>query len=782
MAVEWPIPLELALFLPALLGGSLLAARLGPPIVAARRQAAYEHVVTAELVRIEITPPTHGAADASATLDLIRALHPRHRRGVSPWAVGWPPSELRAIWRDGALAWQLELPGQLAHAAEAALRVALPDAELDRVDQREPPATAVAVGRLAAAAHWPLGDPDEPGGALLRLATLAEQAADGAEVRLRIGLRPVPAARWQRALYPDERHGASVTSLIGTALLDTIFIRSSTVGSETPVVLSAAERDAQARKRRAQVGFDTALLLEVAGTDAAAAQALLWRLIDFSNATGDGRQAIVWTIRSGAARMRRSLSLGDWEVAKLWQLPDARFDTAELPRRWPATAKAPPQIGGHAAAIPVGTARGGPLRLSLEQLARHLAVFGATGSGKSTLLLNLALGVLDTPGGATVIDPHGDLSADILSRIPVRHTDRVHVLRLADRAHPRGFNFLERRTPGEAQLVASEFVALVADLWGRYSGPRMQHYLRNSLLTLLSDPEPQTVLELVRIMTDDAFRLRYIERLTKTGADPMLVDWWRTQWPSPAARERDPSIGAVLNKLGAFVSYHSIRNVVGQGTSTLRPRELMDAGHLLVVDLSGVGADNADLFGAMLISRYAIDAVGRRDLPPAQRRPHLLLADEGQRFATRAVEGITVEGRKFGLALGLASQSLSGLPERQRNALLTNAGVIALLSPGGDDVRILTRLFAPLREEDLLGLQRHELLMRMPDAEGRPTAYGGRLTLPPAGDPQRAAAIVADSDRRDARPLAEVEEEVRRRTTTEPPVRRGHRPGPGDGA
>ncbi|MEJ7697669.1 MAG: hypothetical protein WKF78_13875 [Candidatus Limnocylindrales bacterium] len=35
---------------------------------------------------------------------------------------------------------------------------------------------------------------------------------------------------------------------------------------------------------------------------------------------------------------------------------------------------------------------------------------------------------------------------------------RIHVLRLADRDHPRGFNFLERRSPSEAQLVASEFV------------------------------------------------------------------------------------------------------------------------------------------------------------------------------------------------------------------------------------------------------------------------------------------------------------------------------------
>ena len=652
----------------------------------------------------------------------------------------------------------------MAHAAEAALRIAMPDAEVDVVERRDPPVVASAIGRLVAPAHWPLGDPDEPGSALLRLASLAEQAARGCEVRLRIGLRPVALQRWQRALYPEEHRGASVASMVGTALLDAIFNRPSSVGREAPVVLSAAEREARTRKRRAQVGFDAGLLLEVGGTDAATAQALLWRLVDFSDAVGDGRQAIAWTIRPGATLMPRRVSLGDWEVAKLWQLPDDRFDAADLPRRRPATAKAPPQAVGRSTAITVGEARGEPLSLSLDQLARHLAVFGATGSGKSTLLLNLALGVLDTPAGATVIDPHGDLSADILSRIPVRHANRVHVLRLADRAHPRAFNFLERRSPDEAQLVTSEFVGLLADLWGRYCGPKMQNYLRHALLTMLAHPEPQTILELVRILTDDEFRRPYVERLQEAGEDPMLIAWWRTQWPSATNRERDPSIAAVLNKLGAFVAYQSIRNVVGQGISTLRPRQIMDAGDLLVVDLSGVGADNADLFGAMLISRYAIDAVGRADLPPAQRRPHLLLVDEAQRFATRAVEGISVEGRKFGLGLVLAAQSLTGLNERLRNALLTNAATLALLSPGGDDARSLTRLFVPLREEDLLGLERHELVLRMPGADGRPTVFGGRVCLPEPGDPQRAAALIADSDRRDARALDDVRDEIRRRT------------------
>jgi len=86
-----------------------------------------------------------------------------------------------------------------------------------------------------------------------------------------------------------------------------------------------AEREAQTRKRAAQVGFEVGLLLEVAGTDLASAKALLWRLIGFADAIGDGRQAITWAIRRGALAAPSRLSLGDWELAKLWQLPDASF-------------------------------------------------------------------------------------------------------------------------------------------------------------------------------------------------------------------------------------------------------------------------------------------------------------------------------------------------------------------------------------------------------------------------------------------------------------------------
>jgi len=762
MAVEWPIPFELVLFIPGLVGGILLVARVGPMLIGLRRQAAYEQVVAAELVRLQIAMPRADRIDPDATLELVRALHPRHRRGVDAWAVGWPTSELRAVWRDGRLSWQIDVPQQLLHAAATALRTSVPEAEVYEVERTEQATVACAVGRLTAPGHWPLGDPDTSSVALLRLGGLAEPVATGAEVRLRIILRPIPPNDWHGALFPEER-GPSIAGMIGSALLDAIFNRPTGSGEAGRVELSPAEREARSRKRRAQVGFTTQLRVEVAGIEAAAATALLWRVVDFSDSVGDGRQAIEWTIQPpGGARTRR-LDLGDWEVAKLWELPDGRFEAAALPHLQASTAPPAPQVAGDEAAITVGETRHGSLRMPLTQLSRHLAVIGATGSGKSTLLLNLALGVLDTPAGATVVDPHGDLTADILSRIPERHMDRVHVLRLADRSHPRGFNFLERHAPDEAQLVTSEFVGLLADLWPRYCGPKMQHYLRNGSLTLLAHPDPQTILELVRILTDDAFRLPYMAHVHDAD-DAMLVEWWRTQWPSGAARERDPSIGAVLNKLGAFVSYRSIRDVVGQGTSTIRPRQVMDAGDLLLVDLSRVGSDNADLFGAMLISRYYIDAVGRGELPPGDRRPHLLIVDEAQRFATRSIDRIGTEGRKFGLALALATQTLGGLNERLRSTLLTNVATIAALSPGPDDARGLARLFSPLSEDRLLSLERHELALRMPGPDGRPSVYGGRVSLPAPGDATRTGAIIAKSDARDARSLDAVRDEIRRRT------------------
>jgi hypothetical protein len=500
----------------------------------------------------------------------------------------------------------------------------------------------------------------------------------------------------------------------------------------------------------------------VAGTTFETAKALLWKLTDATDSLADAGQEIRWRVVAGpVARPPRS-RLADWEVAQLWYLPDETFDAAELPRPRPL-AGALPRAGSGGSEIVVGSNGDRPLGLPLSALGRHLAVVGATGSGKSTFLLNLVTGLLDTPWGATVIDPHGDLVADILARIPARHADRVHLLRLADRAHPRGFNFFEHRTREEAQLVTSEFAFLFEDLWPRYTGPRMLDILRHGLLTLLESDRPQTVLELDRLLSHAEFRAPYVTAVT----DPELANFWRSRWPSRG--NEDPSVGAVTNKLGAFVAYDSIRQIVGQGTSTLRPRAIMDAGDLLLVDLSGVGGDNAGIFGGMLIARFRIEAHGRQGTDPATRRPHLLVVDETPRFSTRALGGVLNEGRKFGLAGVLATQTLADIGPALGATAVANAGTLALLSPGLDDVKGLAPLFAPLTAADLLAMRQHEMAVKMAGPDGRNVVYGGIVLPPGEASPEIAAAIAAASDERDARPRAEVEAEVRERLTRQPP-------------
>ena len=752
MAVPFPIPPILLV----IMGGAFLFVLAGlsivPPLATNARQAGYERVVSRELVRLEVILPANAQLDADATAELIRALHPGQRRGVDRVRVGWPPIELRLLWREGTMHWQIDCPAQIVSSVEMAVRSVVGRCELEEIEIDDLAPSAVATARLGRAQTQSLRTDVEAASVPLRLAVALDGARTRAEVVLRIGLMPGASAD-----SGEESIGRSIGGFVLAAIIDAVLMRSV---AEKPMP-AATTRTAAALPSGM---YSTNIALESSGLEPAAGAALLWKLVAATDALRSGAQSLVWSVREGSKSGPSALSADPELLGALWALPDRRFDGLALERE-----RALPgshRERGAPSGIAIADARQGPLVLSPDTLARHLAVFGATGSGKTTLLLNLVLGCARSGVGVTVIDPHGDLTKDILGRLP-DEGPTVHVLRLADRLHPRGFNFLERHGDDDAQLVASEFVQLLADLWPRFCGPKMQHYLRHALFAAFADPDQQTILELIRILTNDRARTRYTAQLV----DPMERAFWRDEWPGPRERERDPSIKAVLNKLGAFVSYGSIRLVVGQGESTVSPRMVMDAGDVLVVDLSGVGGDNSALFGAMLISRFAIDAVGRQGRPASERRPHLLVVDEAQRFHTQALEGILAEGRKFGLHAALAAQSLSALGERLGSAVRTNVASVALLEPGPEDARDLGRLFAPVTADELLAMRRFDVVVRTRGSDGMPNVRGGRVSMPGPVDAERLAAIVAGSDYRDApRPLEEVEAEVFERSGgNEPP-------------
>src|SRR5664280_984077 len=221
MAVPFPIPPLLL----AIMGGAFLFVLAGlsvvPPLATGVRQAGYERAVGRELVRLEVILPANVELDADATAELIRALHPGQRRGVDRFRVGWPPIELRFLWRDGTMHWQINCPAQVVASVEMAVHSVLGRCELEEVRLDDPVPSAVATARLARAATRSLRpDATSASSVPLRLAIALDQADAGVQVMLRIRLMP------GAANDPDEEGiGRSIGGFLVSTIIDALLFR-----------------------------------------------------------------------------------------------------------------------------------------------------------------------------------------------------------------------------------------------------------------------------------------------------------------------------------------------------------------------------------------------------------------------------------------------------------------------------------------------------------------------------------------------------------------------------
>src|ERR1041384_8848315 len=66
-----------------------------------------------------------------------------------------------------------------------------------------------------------------------------------------------------------------------------------------------------------------------------------------------------------------------------------------------------------------------PFSIDVPDRRQHVYVIGQTGVGKATLLRNLILQDIEVGRGVALIDPHGDLAADVLEHIPPWRTEHV---------------------------------------------------------------------------------------------------------------------------------------------------------------------------------------------------------------------------------------------------------------------------------------------------------------------------------------------------------------------
>ena len=393
-----------------------------------------------------------------------------------------------------------------------------------------------------------------------------------------------------------------------------------------------------------------------------------------------------------------------------------------------------------------------------EDRRRHVYIMGKTGTGKSTLIANMAINDMKNGEGLAVVDPHGDLSEILLDYIPSwRINDVAYLDAAASLKHPFRMNLFEVKTQGQGELVASGIVSIFQKLYGFSWGPRLEYILRNSILTLIGRPE-STLVDVPRILTDRAFRLSVVDKL----ADPVLRNFWVSEFEKMGDRLQSEAISPILNKVGQFVSSPTIREIIGYPKSTINLEDVMNQGKIVILNLSQgrLGEDNAALLGAMMITKIQLAAMNRASVSEEERRDFYLYVDEFQNFATTSFIKILSEARKYRLNLTLANQYIGQVPEDVQKAIFGNVGTLISFLVGAEDAAILTREFGGVyKEEELVSLDNFQVILKLAiDGKTSRPFFSYSLPLPESKNSNREKVMKVSQERYTREPASEVKD------------------------
>lgn len=332
-----------------------------------------------------------------------------------------------------------------------------------------------------------------------------------------------------------------------------------------------------------------------------------------------------------------------------------------------------------------------PFVLGTDDRRRHVYAVGKTGTGKTTLLRNLILQDILAGNGVGVIDPHGDLAEDLLDHIPPSRADDLVYFNPTDHDYPVGLNLLRPGcTPDRRHLICSGIVGSFKSIWRDSWGPRLE-YLLYAAVAALSECQNVSLLGVPRLLVDARYRHWVLDQVT----DPVVRAFWLGEFAGYDKRFLSEVIAPVQNKVGQLLMAAPVRNVLGQVKSKIDARFLMDDGRILIANLSKgrLGADKANLLGALLVTEFQLASMARADVREDARRDFYLYVDEFYHFTTDSFASILSEARKYRLCLTLSHQYTAQLSPEVRDAVFGNAGTLVSFRVGAADAAVLAREF-----------------------------------------------------------------------------------------
>jgi len=446
-----------------------------------------------------------------------------------------------------------------------------------------------------------------------------------------------------------------------------------------------------------------------------------------------------------AARVRRGIPracrgrgflLSHEELATLWHPPTSMAAAERLKTSEFTELEAPVSFPSdrEEGSVTIGRVRfredNRVVGMAVEDRRRHLYVVGKTGMGKTTLLQNMMEADMHAGRGVCLVDPHGDLTETLLGLVPRHRTNDVILFDAGSHDFAVSFNPLACPDPARIDQVTSGVVSAFKKLHQSW-GPRLEDTLRNAVYATVE--HGGNFMSLMRLMGDRIYRERIVDNIR----DDVVRAFWVHEFGGWSDNYRTEAVAAIQNKIRPFLTNTHVRAIVSQPGPSLDLREIMDAGKILLINLSKgrVGEDNSTLLGAFLITSLQQAAMTRADTLEADRRDFFLYVDEFQNFTTNSFASVLSEARKYRLSLIVAHQYLDQLDEDTRSAVFGNVGSIVAFQVGSDDAAVLSRQLSKfegqVRPEQLAGLPKYTAYARIL-LDGLPSQSFSLQTLTPS--------------------------------------------------
>ncbi|MBB1557091.1 MAG: type IV secretory system conjugative DNA transfer family protein [candidate division SR1 bacterium] len=343
------------------------------------------------------------------------------------------------------------------------------------------------------------------------------------------------------------------------------------------------------------------------------------------------------------------------------------------------------------------------IRITDKDRFRHIYILGQTGTGKSTIMLTQAIDDMDNGRGFTFIDPHGEAVEFLLRHFPKERIDDLIYFDLGNTAYPIGLNPLEVSPDDsdEKDVVTNDLVEMFIQMYGHeIFGPRIQDYFRNACLLLMDQPEGGTIVDIMRLFTDEAFAEAKIRNLK----DPVVAAWWNKTYKKMGDREKAEIIPFIQAKFGPFTTGVYVRNIIGQSKSAFKMYDAMQQKKIILMNLAkGIsGEETSKLIGKIIAMQVKLSALKRAKIEEKDRVPHYLYVDEFQNYVSQSFESIMSEARKYRLGLVVAHQYTDQLKQGGlggeldlSKTIFGNIGNMFVYKVGAPDAEFLAKEFEP---------------------------------------------------------------------------------------